>query len=87
MRCIYLVALIFSILFTISCLFTIIYYSDDYSDNYSDDSEKGSREMNKMNFYMYLSMIIAYTILPFAYFWTLYQMYASMKGLPEQKAI
>ena len=32
-------------------------------------------------------MIIAYTILPFAYFWTLYAMYTSMKGLPEQKAI
>ena len=53
-------------------MFTIIYYSDDASE---------------MNAYMYLSMIIAYTILPVAYFWTLYEMYASMKGLPEQKAI
>ena len=72
LRCIYCLAFIFSTLFTIGFIVIFIYFSD---------------EQNKMNFYMYMTMIIAYTILPVAYFWTLYEMYSSMKGLPNQKDI
>ena len=69
---VYYLAVLFSIMFTVGA----IVFMSIYRDN----------EL-KMNLYMYIWMIIAYSLLPIAYVLTLCKLYNSMKGLPDKIAI
>ena len=69
---VYYLAVLFSIMFTVGAIvFMSIYHDNEL----------------KMNLYMYIWMIIAYSLLPIAYVLTLCKLYNSMKGLPDKIAI